>query len=163
MTRRYSWLMLLVCLSLSGVGFAKDCRETDEWREMEMRTVRLTGPGGADRKLSVRIATSGRHRAAGFQHICPDVIAREAVLFLFGSEVRPTFHMRNVHAALDIAFIDAAGVIREIQRMQPYVLGMRDRKYYRPGRAVFAALEIRGGYFDEHGIEADRWSVDWRP
>lgn len=162
MLRRPCFL-LLVCLVHSGSGLARDCHETSEWREMETRTVNLVGADGGERKLAVKVAANGRHRAAGFQHICPEVIAREAVLFLFGSEVQPTFHMRNVYAALDIAFIDSSGVIRDIQRMQPYVLGKRQPKYYRPATAAFAALEVRGGYFDEHGIEVGRWSVDWRP
>ena len=119
---------------------------------MAVTDVTLKGDRGAPLTLTVRVADNGRQRAAGFQHICPAIIRETAILFLFANPARPTFHMHNVHAPLDLAFIDADGRIMEIHRMRTYVLGAARHEYYRPRRPVRAALEVRAGFFSERGI-----------
>ncbi len=130
---------------------------TPEWSEMETRQVNLVDDAGESLTFRARIADSGRERAAGFQHLCASVIERTPIVFLFEGPTRPAFHMRNVHAPLDIAFVGTEGRIAEIQRMQPYVLGAAKRRVYQPHAPVRAAIEARPGFFAEQGVVAGAW------
>ena len=105
------------------------------------------------RTFTMLIADENDERAAGFQHICPDVISGTLILFVFPSEFVPSFHMRNVHAPLDIAFIDASGVVVDVQTMNTYVLGARNQPLYSPPVPAQAALEADVGFFTSEGIE----------
>ena len=126
---------------------------------MESGRVHLSGPDGRYIELNVRVADEGYERAAGFQHICPEIADDTSIVFLFSSPNIPKFHMRNVYMPLDIAFFDADSVIRSIQTMEPYVLGKRDEKLWSPGTPVVGALEVRGGLFKELGVTEDDWSI----
>lgn len=91
-------------------------------------------------------------RSAGFQHVCPETIARENILFVFQKEFISAFHMNNVYAPLDIAFFDKQGVIVDIQTMHPYTLISIKKPRYRPASAAMYALETKQGFFAEAGI-----------
>lgn len=148
-------------LMLVGLPAAADCVDaTDTLRSMSHDEVTLHGPAGKSVVVEVRMADDARKRAAGFQHICPAAIERTAIYFAFDRARRPNFHMRNVEAPLDIAFIDGDGLIVDIQRMDPYVLGAAREIYYSPPGPVVAALEARAGFFSEHGVSADGWRVE---
>lgn len=152
---------LLAGLLLASLNAAADCRRTtaamDAMAEAELV---MTGPGERSVRLAVRVADDHRERAAGFQHVCPETIDNTAIYFELNRPRRPDFHMRNVEAPLDIAFIDADGVIVNIQRMEPYVLGARRRKTYGPSGEVVAALEARAGYFAGEGITEGSWRIE---
>lgn len=140
---------------------AADCQPTTaDLENMARADLVLAGPGRETVRLGVRVADEGRERAAGFQHICPATIDDTAIYFVFARPRRPSFHMRNVKAPLDIAFIDAAGAIVNIQRMEPYVLGATDNPTYGPAAAVATALEVRAGYFAENRISEGEWRVE---
>ena len=108
--------------------------------------------GKREVRIPTRVADERSELAAGYQHICPQTIEGSTILFLFGRPVRSAFHMYNVHAALDIAFIGDDGSINEILRMEPYQLASRKQPVYRPRQAFVAALEARAGFFAEMGI-----------
>lgn len=153
------WLpagLLLVSLNAAG-----DCRPTtpavDDMAEAELV---LAGPGGRTVSVAVRVADDFRKRAAGFQYICPESIEDTAIYFEFERPRRPSFHMNNVKAPLDIAFIDGDGVIVDIQQMEPYVLGAKHHDTYSPPGEVSAALEARAGYFSAQQITAGNWRVE---
>lgn len=103
--------------------------------------------------LNFLIAETVTLRAAGFQHVCPETILKENILFIFQSEFVSAFHMRNVYAPLDIAFIDKRGVIIDIQTMFPYSIVSIEKPRYKPKSAAMYALETREGYFAEFGIK----------
>lgn len=127
---------------------------------MEVREAHLVGPDSRRVALQVNIADEGDERRAGFQQICPEVADDTAILFLFRQTHIPSFHMNNVYMPLDIAFIDEAGVIRDIQTMSPYVIGKQGQKrLWSPPTPVRAALEVRAGLFSELRIIPDKWSV----
>jgi uncharacterized protein len=152
---------LLAGLLLVSLNAAADCRQTTgAMDDMAEAKLVLAGPGERSVRLTVLVADDHRKRAAGFQHICPETIERTAIYFEFERLRRPNFHMNNVKAALDIAFIDAGGVIADIQRMEPYVLGARHHQTYSPPGEVAAALEVRAGYFAEQGITEGDWRVE---
>jgi len=152
---------LLAGVLLASFNAAADCRETTGALEaMEEAELVLAGPDGRRVRLVARVADDYRERAAGFQHVCPDTVDRTAIYFRFERTRRPNFHMRNVKAPLDIAFIDADGVIVDIQLMQPYVLGAKRHKTYGPPGEVAAALEARAGYFASQRITEGNWRVE---
>jgi len=151
---------LLIAMSLLSLQAWAACEETTpELEAMDAGELALSGPGGDSVGIEVRVADDYRERAVGFQHVCPEMIERTAIYFVFSHPRRPNFHMRNVHAPLDIAFIDEDGMIVDIQRMKPYVLGAEEHPTYGVPGPVRAALETRAGYFDDRGIKAGSWTV----
>ncbi|MFZ0488322.1 MAG: DUF192 domain-containing protein [Arenicellales bacterium] len=152
------WLLAILMLAAPGVW--ADCQEsTAALDSMAETAITLQGPGDRSIELPVRIADDNRERGGGFQYICPQTINTTSIYFEFDRAYRPSFHMHNVEAPLDIAFVDPHGVILDIQRMEPYTLGATHYRYYSPPGEVMAALETRAGYFEEKGITAGDWSV----
>ncbi|MCG5537376.1 DUF192 domain-containing protein [Halorhodospira sp. 9622] len=96
--------------------------------------------------IEVRIANTRTARAQGFQHASPEQLSTERVLFVWSEPHRPSFHMHNVSAPLDIAWI-AEGEIIAIERMTPGEQG------YRPPEPVDAALELAPKQTETIGIE----------
>ena len=108
---------------------------------------------GSEIDVQYLIAESVALRAAGFQHVCPETIQKENILFVFQSEFVSAFHMNNVYAPLDIAFLDKHGVIIDIQTMYPYSLLSIEKPRYRPAGPAMYALEARQGFFKEKQIK----------
>lgn len=152
---------LIAGLLLASLDAAADCQRTtpalDAMVEAELV---LAGPGERLVRLAVRVADDYGERAAGFQYVCPETIEGTAIYFEFKRPRRPSFHMRNVKAPLDIAFIDTDGVIVDIQRMEPYILGAKQHRTYGPPGEVAAALEARAGYFAEQRITGRAWRIE---
>lgn len=152
---------LLSALAFASIDAGAACEPiTDPLDDMAEAAIVLAGPGERRVRLQVRVADDHRERAAGFQHICPETIETTAIYFEFERPRRPSFHMHNVKAPLDIAFIDADGVIVSIQRMEPYVVGARKQKTYGPQTEVAGALEARAGYFSGERITENAWRVE---
>ncbi len=81
------------------------------------------------------------------------------MLFVFDGETSRTFWMRNTFVALDIAFLDVNFRIVDIQQMEPESEDLHDSA----APAMFA-LEVRKGWFAEHGIRVgDRAKVTFDP
>ena len=53
----------------------------------------------------MKTADTSERQAGGFQCATPEEIQRHLILFDFGQEITTQFHMNNVPAALDIAFV----------------------------------------------------------
>ncbi len=152
---------LLCALAFASIDAGAACQPTtDPLDDMAEAAIVLAGPGERRVRLQVRVADDHRERAAGFQYICPETIETTAIYFVFERPRRPNFHMHNVKAPLDIAFIDADGVIVSIQRMEPYVVGARKQKTYGPQTEVAGALEARAGYFSGERITENAWRVE---
>lgn len=96
--------------------------------------------------IEVRVANTPAARAQGFQHASPEQLSTERVLFVWTEPHRPSFHMHNVSAPLDIAWI-AEGEVITIDRMTPGEQG------YRPPEPVDAALELAPAQTEAIGIE----------
>ncbi len=69
------------------------------------------------------------------------------MLFVYESEKTLGFWMKNTFVPLSIAFLDADGVIVDIQDMQP-----QSRKSHRSAKPALYALEVNQGWFAERGI-----------
>lgn len=59
------------------------------------------------------------------------------------------FWMKNTHVDLDIAFVDAAGEIVFVTTMLADTLDI-----HQPGAPYVAAIEVRAGWYAEHGVAA---------
>ncbi|MCI0545713.1 MAG: DUF192 domain-containing protein [Candidatus Rokubacteria bacterium] len=101
--------------------------------------------------LRVKTAETSEQHAGGFQCATPEEIQRYLILFDFGGETHTQFHMQNVPAALDIAFIKADGRIFAILRMDPSPTAL-----YGPMGPFRWALEARAGFFESQGIRQGR-------
>ena len=112
--------------------------------------------------LLVEVAATGEQRTLGLmeRRTLPD---SGGMLFVF-SETQPAtdaFWMYRTRVPLDIAFIDSAGTIRTIHRMEPCVTVLPEGCPTYPADAPFrATLEVNAGYFGRHGIQpGDRVSL----
>jgi len=140
----------LILSSGSAAGVAAQDADCPRWRAafagMPERTVTIETPHRSV-TLHVKVADTPERRAAGFQCATPDEIQGHLILFDLGEEIWTQFHMRNVPAALDIAFAKADGSIFTILRMEPH-----PTRLYGPMTTFRYALEARAGFFAEEGI-----------
>ena len=124
--------------------------ECPRWREafatMPLRMVSIQA-GSRTLALRVKLAATGERQAGGFQCATPDEIQRHLILFDFGKEIFTQFHMQNVPAALDIAFIKDDGRIFAILKMDP-----SPTELYGPFGEFRYALEAHAGFFASQGI-----------
>jgi uncharacterized membrane protein (UPF0127 family) len=124
--------------------------ECPRWREafkgMPVRMVSVQA-GARSIALRVKAADTGERQAGGFQCATPEEIKRHLILFDFGREIMTQFHMQNVPAPLDIAFVKDDGRIFAILRMDPSPTEM-----YGPLGSFRYAIEAPAGFFASQGI-----------
>jgi uncharacterized membrane protein (UPF0127 family) len=138
-------------LTLLGGGAAAQDPECPRWREafaampVKMLTLQV---GAKTVAIRVKAADTTERQAGGFQCATPEEIQRNLILFDFGEEIATQFHMRNVPAPLDIAFIKSDGRIFSIVRMAPSATQL-----YGPMGAFRYALEARSGFYESQGIK----------
>jgi len=142
--------ILALLLPLTGSGAQAQAPECPRWRAafagMPHRMVSVQA-GGKTLALRVKTADTAERQSGGFQCATSQEISRNLILFDFGDEIITQFHMRNVPAALDIAFIKADGRIFSILRMEPNATVL-----YGPLGAFRYALEARAGFYESQGI-----------
>ena len=146
-------LLVLTVPAASAQGPAKtpapnpDC---PRWREafvgMPIRMVSVQA-GARSIALRVKAADTGERQAGGFQCATPEEIKRNVILFDFGREIVTQFHMQNVPAALDIAFVKDDGRIFAILKMDP-----SPTELYGPLGSFRYAVEAHAGFFASQGI-----------
>jgi len=154
--RRLPWgprarlaVLVLICLSFSAGASAQES-ECKRWRAafaaMPVRMVTLQ-IGAKTVAYRVKVAETSEHAAAGFQCATPQEIQKALILFDFGQEIYSQFHMNNVPAALDIAFIKGDGAIFSILKMDPSPTAL-----YGPMGEFRFALEARAGFYESQGV-----------
>lgn len=128
--------------------------------------------------IEVEIADTAAERSQGL--MCRESVASgTGMLFLFSSDQTSGFWMKNTYVALDIAYIDADGVIVDIREMRPctalldsegHVIGewpdfpeqcLDDQENYNggtypagstPQASYRSALEVPQGYFQANSV-----------
>ena len=124
--------------------------ECPRWREafagMPVRMVSVQA-GARSIALRVKAADTGERQAGGFQCATPEEIKRHLILFDFGREIVTQFHMQNVPAALDIAFVKEDGRVFAILKMDP-----SPTELYGPLGPFRYAVEAHAGFFASQGI-----------
>jgi len=134
--------------------------ENDALRAMTPSQLSFERVDGSVFKVEVRTADNNYTRSEGFQRVCKEAIAAKPILFLFDRELMPRFHMNNVVASIDIAFIKKNGEIESIQAMAPYTLVSRERPLYGPSEPIVAALEAHPGFYTKHNLAGAH--VSWK-
>jgi uncharacterized membrane protein (UPF0127 family) len=106
-------------------------------------------------RLLVELATTPDQHSLGLMER-RDLPDSAGMLFLY-STTQPAsgaYWMYRTRIPLDIAFIDSAGTIRTIHRMEPCTTLLAEGCPNYPAGAPFrAALEVNAGYFDRHRIQ----------
>lgn len=99
------------------------------------------------------IADNEKRRADGLMHIT-SLPENTGMLFVFDGEQPLSFWMKNTMIPLAIAFIDAKGVIVDIQEMQvaESIVSLNIPTYQSKKSARFA-LEMNQGWFTRHKIK----------
>ena len=126
------------------------------WRTMSESRVILRSDEGATYHLAVKIAMTPAQRGAGFQYICSKWVQVWGVLFVFPTSQRATFHMGNVRADLDIAFIAEDGRIFELKKMSREE-GSGGGHRYRAAQPYRYALETAAGRLSTLGLDEGSW------
>ena len=72
----------------------------------------------------------------------------EGMLFVYKEPQEMSFWMRNTFIPLDIAFVDADGIILNIHQAKP----LDDSIHYRSAGAAKYVIETNQGWFSRHGI-----------
>jgi len=161
MLKRIVFAGLLPLLFISSVS-ARDCEDNNvQLRAMTESIVTFSKADGETIEFLVKTADNNVTRAAGFQRVCESTIEAQPILFLFNRKQSPSFHMNNVVAPIDIAFIDEDGKIDSIQSMAPYSLVLKHRPRYSPHQPVIAALETHKGFYTKHQIDLTT-TVSWK-
>lgn len=159
-------LFLLVgCSSLivsSGRDYCKDPSDepafqmTKEFCQMSEKEIQLVNDEGKSVHVRARIADEPVERTAGYQKIGPRIIAQTFILFVFDQDMTGSFHMCNVVAPLDIAWIRSDGSILDVRLMEPGPVqpAVGCPKLYAPeNRGAYRyALETRKDFFKENKI-----------
>jgi hypothetical protein len=101
------------------------------------------------KKIVVEIASSPETREKGlmFRKSLPE---NQGMLFIFDYPQQVNFWMKNTFIPLDIAFINAKGVITEIRQMKPHDLTPVESK----SNEVFYVIEANVGWFAKNKLSA---------
>jgi len=130
-------------------------------QSMPLIDVTFTRKDGSTFEIESRLANNNQTRAAGFQYVCKQTIAAKPILFVFEQARMVNFHMHNVVAGIDIAFIRPDSSIDSIQKMHPYVLIQIDKPLYNSKGAVIAAFEAYPDFFKVNNIDLEG-TVSWQ-
>lgn len=97
--------------------------------------------------VQVRLAVHVSEQQRGLMEVTA-MPEDEGMLFVYAQPQEMSFYMRNTRLPLDIGFLDAKGVLREIHGMFP---GVEDSVKSRTRDMQFA-LEMNHGWFGRHRV-----------
>lgn len=107
--------------------------------------------------LLARVAVTEMEKSQGLMGVSPS--SDEGMLFVYGSNIRARFWMKDTPADLDIGFFDREGRLLKVMTMRAYDTDVTDSGSDR----VRFALEMRAGWFSEvgmaEGAKLDLYSV----
>ena len=101
-------------------------------------------------RLQVEIANTDATRTQGLMHRS-HLATNSGMLFVFDQPVLACFWMKNTPLNLSIAFVDAAGVITNIEQMQAF-----DLQSHCPNKPIKYAIEMEQGWFDSRAVAGDQ-------
>ena len=99
-------------------------------------------------KLTAEVANVDATRTQGLMHrrMLPE---SRGMLFVFRDTALHSMWMMNTHIPLSVAFLDANGVIINIEDMEPHT-----RNTHAAAKPALYALEMNQGWFKKRGIRA---------
>jgi uncharacterized membrane protein (UPF0127 family) len=107
-----------------------------------LRTIELA-VGKATMKAEVALSPAEREKGLMFRKSLPE---GTGMLFVFETDQRLAFWMKNTQIPLSIAYISSDGTIRQILDLEPHSLEGRESE-----RSVRYALEAPRGWFERAG------------
>jgi len=129
-TAAFLFALLFVGLVEYGCGQIRDTTQ-----------IRING-----HPLLVEIARTAYEQEMGLMHRS-SLAEDKGMLFIYDSDQKLTFWMKNTSIPLSIAFIASDGIIKEIYDMKPFSL-----KLVSSHHSVRYALEVNQGFFERFGI-----------
>jgi uncharacterized membrane protein (UPF0127 family) len=96
-------------------------------------------------RVEVAVTLEKQERGLMFRQSMPE---NEGMLFVYKEPQEMSFWMRNTFIPLDIAFVDADGIILNIHQAKP----LDDSIHYRSAGAAKYVIETNQGWFSRHGI-----------
>ena len=136
------------CGSDDGPNTASPATATPSQATSGQFTVRFNTRSGKGADLTVEIADTADERAQGLMN--RESLADDAgMLFVWTEDTGSGFWMKDTLIPLSIAFIDATGIIVDIQDMEP-----RDETLHQSPAPYRHAVEANQGWFAKHGIAA---------
>ncbi len=125
--------------ALAGLLFAAAASAQDSMPVLELTA--------GMHRIEAEVAANDQNRQVGLMNrlVMPP---QRGMLFVFGRENMHCMWMRNTYLALSVAFMDADGVIINIEDMQPQTESNHCAK--KPARY---ALEMNQGWFAQRGIK----------
>jgi uncharacterized membrane protein (UPF0127 family) len=118
--------------------------DTTETTARSSDTTELTVDGIT---ITAEVADEDEERQRGLMHR-DSLPENHGMLFVYPEERTLSFWMRDTRIPLDIAFLDGRGTIVDIQQMEP-----QSDEQHRSAEPAMYALEMRQGWFADHGIE----------
>jgi uncharacterized membrane protein (UPF0127 family) len=107
--------------------------------------VRLSqGDNAATVTVEIAATTTERQQGLMFRQ---EMAEDAGMLFLFPTDARGGFWMRNTYIPLDIAYIGGDGRVQEIRAAQPL-----DETNLVPAQPYRYVLEVNQGWFERHGM-----------
>jgi uncharacterized membrane protein (UPF0127 family) len=149
-TSRRLLSLLFLFLFACQPDVQSDTRSSDEVQTAEeevtkpsLHLIRVDGV-----PVEVEIAQDPETLASGlmYKEKLPE---NEGMLFVFETTRVLSFWMRNTFIPLDIAFIDEAGAIVDIQRME----ALDESKQYISKVPALYALEVNAGWFQRNNVK----------
>lgn len=102
--------------------------------------------GHAQVEIELAIDQSTQAKGLMYRQSMPE---DHGMLFIFDQTKQMSFWMRNTHIPLDIGFLTADGVLREVYPLYPH--DETSRKSIRSD--LLYALEVNQGWFARHGVK----------
>ncbi len=128
--------IIFLCATVSAAPAERKC------------TIYLISENGARIKLNAEIADTHAAREKGLMYR-KSLNESEGMLFVFDTEERLNFWMKNTYIPLDIAYINKNGIINEIYHMKPLDVSLT----YNSIRPAMFALEVNLGWFNKYKIK----------
>ena len=125
---------------------ALSCTDTEKEKMQTLILSLESHTTGEAIPITVETAITVDEQQRGFMHR-DDIPDGTGMIFIYKSDTRLRFWMKDTPHPLSIAFIDSAGRIREISDMQPFSLDVISSTH-----SVRYALEVPAGYFTRAGI-----------
>lgn len=147
-------LFLLMAALLAGCDARKQAASVPPAQEVGIETALPVRMGRVTTRL--RIAATELEKAKGLMGTV-SLPEAEGMAFLYEQDLRMSFWMKNTPLDLDIAFVDANGLILEVRTMKAGDTTTTDSK----SDKCRLAVEMAAGWFSRTGVgPGDRLSVE---
>jgi len=142
--------LALATLLPAPVAIAQSPQSSPRFMLLPTTSLQLHAQNGQTVSAHVELATTPDSQALGLmyrQHLP----ANQGMLFVYdNNNAAGCFWMRNTLVPLSIAFIDAQGIIQQVNHMQPLSDALHCPK---AGLAARYALEMNAGWFSRNGLK----------